>query len=259
MSGYESMAFLALCRVFQTGIAVGYRRKEAKRMDTKKIGGFLKELRKEKGLTQEALAEILLVSGRTVSRWETGTNMPDLSILIQMAEFYDVEVKEILDGERKSENMDKDLKETLSKVADYSKLEKEKAAKAGNMAFGLTFALCAAAIVIQLIATGDLWIVLGETVVLLVGGAAYIGIMIHNGVWESCSGKKSTPFYVLISIVCAGVFTVALIVCYIRLGASIDLISRIAPLFFAGTAVVGFIVLRTLSYFNRKSRNKSAN
>ena len=102
-------------------------------MDTKKIGEFLKVLRKERGLTQEQLAEILLVSGRTISRWETGTNMPDLSILIKMAEFYNVEVKEILDGERKSENMDKELKETLSKVADYNKLEKERVTKAGNI------------------------------------------------------------------------------------------------------------------------------
>lgn len=117
-------------------------------MDTKKIGEFLKELRKEKGLTQEQLAEILLVSGRTVSRWETGTNMPDLSVLIQMAEFYGVEIKEILDGERKSEIMDKELKETLSKVADYNKLEKKKVEKAGNIAFGLTFLVCAVAIII---------------------------------------------------------------------------------------------------------------
>ncbi len=70
-------------------------------MDMKKIGGFLRRLRKEKGLTQEQLAEILFVSGRTVSRWETGTNMPDLSILILLAELYDVEIKEILDGERR--------------------------------------------------------------------------------------------------------------------------------------------------------------
>ncbi len=63
-------------------------------MDAKKIGIFLRELRKEKGLTQEQLAEVLNVSGRTVSRWETGTNMPDLSVLIQIAEFYEVEVKE---------------------------------------------------------------------------------------------------------------------------------------------------------------------
>ena len=43
-------------------------------MDQKKIGSFLKELRKAKGLTQEQLAEQLNVSGRTVSRWETGVS-----------------------------------------------------------------------------------------------------------------------------------------------------------------------------------------
>ena len=44
-------------------------------MDQQKIGGFLKELRKEKNLTQEQLAEVLNVSGRTVSRWETGVSL----------------------------------------------------------------------------------------------------------------------------------------------------------------------------------------
>ena len=44
--------------------------------------------------------------------------------------------------------MDKELKETLSKVADYNKLEKERVTKAGNIAFGLTFAICAAVIII---------------------------------------------------------------------------------------------------------------
>lgn len=43
-------------------------------MDQKKIGGFLRELRKEKNVTQEQLAETLGVSGRTVSRWETGVS-----------------------------------------------------------------------------------------------------------------------------------------------------------------------------------------
>ena len=71
-------------------------------MDQKKIGGFLKQLRKEKGITQQNLAEVLGVSGRTVSRWETGFNMPDLDLLIEIADYYDVEIREILDGERKS-------------------------------------------------------------------------------------------------------------------------------------------------------------
>ena len=95
-------------------------------MDQKKIGGFLKELRKEKGVTQEQLAEMFFVSGRTVSRWETGSNMPDVDLLIQLADYYDVELRELLDGERRSESMNEEMKETVLKVADYSNEEKQK-------------------------------------------------------------------------------------------------------------------------------------
>lgn len=226
-------------------------------MDTKRIGAFLRKLRREKGLTQEQLAEILSVSGRTISRWETGTNMPDLSILIQMAEFYDVEVKEILEGERKSESMEKELKETLSKVADYSRLEKEKAAKAGNVAFCLIFLVCAAAIVLQLIFTGSLAIVAGETVTLLAGGMAYIGMMLYNGVWGTDTKAKRAPAKdLLISVVCSGIFAAALAVCYIRLGADAAFAGRAAALFFAAIAILGFAVLRVLAYCNGKRREK---
>ena len=98
-------------------------------MDQRKIGSFLKELRKEKGLTQEQLAEMMNVSGRTVSRWETGSNMPDLDILIEMSDYYDVDIRELLDGERKSERMDQELKETIEKVADYSNEMKKRFTK----------------------------------------------------------------------------------------------------------------------------------
>ena len=77
-------------------------------MDLQKIGVFLKELRKEKVLTQEQLAERLNVSRRTVSRWETGSNIPDLDLLIEMADLYEVDLRELLDGERK-EKMDKEM------------------------------------------------------------------------------------------------------------------------------------------------------
>lgn len=98
-------------------------------MDCGKIGGFLKDLRKERGLTQEQLAEQLGVSGRTVSRWETGANMPDLDLLIQIADFYNVEIREILDGERRDQRMDQEMKETMQLVADYSNEEKQKLAR----------------------------------------------------------------------------------------------------------------------------------
>lgn len=94
-------------------------------MDQIKIGNFLKELRKEKSLTQEQLAEHFNVSSRTVSRWENGNNMPDISILVELAEFYGIELREIIDGERKSEDMDKETKEVVNKVVDYTSEDKE--------------------------------------------------------------------------------------------------------------------------------------
>lgn len=93
-------------------------------VNQQKIGRFLKELRKEKGLTQEQFSEVMNVSGRTVSRWETGSNMPDLDILVMISEYYNVELKELLNGERENGKMEKDLKETVLKVADYSNNEK---------------------------------------------------------------------------------------------------------------------------------------
>jgi len=94
-------------------------------MDQKKTGSFLKELRKEKGLTQEQAAEKFNTSARTISRWETGAYMPDISLLIDIAEFYSVDVREIIDGERKNDNMDNEAKEVAEKMADYSMTEKK--------------------------------------------------------------------------------------------------------------------------------------
>lgn len=226
-------------------------------MDSKKIGKFLKMLRREKGLTQEQLAEILLVSGRTISRWETGANMPDLSILIQMSEFYDVDVKEILDGERKGENMDKELKETLTKVADYSKLEKERTVKTGNIAFGLSFAICVIMIIIQLIATGNLEYVAGETAILLIGGISYVGMMSYNGIYETNSKLKKSPFTdAMISIICVIIFATALAIYYVKMGVEISLIVYVALIFFVGISIVGFAVLRILAYYSHKRKNK---
>ena len=94
-------------------------------MDRLKTGLFLKELRSERGFTQEQLAELLGVSNRSVSRWETGANLPDLDLLIQISKIFDVELGELVDGERKNDNMDKKTEETLLKAADYANSENE--------------------------------------------------------------------------------------------------------------------------------------
>ena len=99
------------------------------RMNQQKTGKFLKYLRKGKGLTQEQLAEHFYVSPRTVSRWENGNNMPDVDILIGLADFYEVDIRELIDGERKNGNMDKETKETVLKAAEYMNMGTEQYTK----------------------------------------------------------------------------------------------------------------------------------
>jgi transcriptional regulator with XRE-family HTH domain len=99
-------------------------------MDMMKIGKNLQELRKEKGMTQEQLAEHFNVARRTVSRWETGSNMPDLDLLMEISDLYQVDLREMLNGERKSEViMNKEMEETVLQVAEYSNAGKERITK----------------------------------------------------------------------------------------------------------------------------------
>ena len=90
-------------------------------MDQKKIGSFLKNLRKGKGLTQEQLAEQFNVSARTISRWETGSNMPDLSLLVELADFYDVDIRELIEGEKKNKNIDNEIEEYAKPLTENGK------------------------------------------------------------------------------------------------------------------------------------------
>ena len=93
-------------------------------MDQQRIGAFLKTLRKERALTQEQLAEQFGVTGRTVSRWENGNNLPDLAVLVALADYYDVEIRELLNGQRKEAPMKPEEKENLLAAAEYSREEK---------------------------------------------------------------------------------------------------------------------------------------
>ncbi len=70
-------------------------------MNQVKIGSFIKQKRIEKGYTQQQLAEIMNVSQKTVSRWETGYNMPDISLLSSLSAELGVSVSSLLAGEEK--------------------------------------------------------------------------------------------------------------------------------------------------------------
>ena len=72
-------------------------------MDQQKIGKFISELRKKKGLTQKQIAEKLLISEKTVSKWECGNGMPDVSLMIPLCEILEISVNELLSGEKLSQ------------------------------------------------------------------------------------------------------------------------------------------------------------
>ena len=73
-------------------------------MDQIKTGKFIAEERKNKKLTQRQLADILNISDKTISKWETGNGFPEISLLQPLCQALDISVNELLSGERLSED-----------------------------------------------------------------------------------------------------------------------------------------------------------
>lgn len=98
-------------------------------MDTAKIGRFIAQCRKAAGLTQVQLAEKLGVTSKTVSRWENGNYMPDLSLLQPLAAELEITLNELLRGEKLTEKTITQKAEiTLQQTVEYTdkKLKKER-------------------------------------------------------------------------------------------------------------------------------------
>jgi transcriptional regulator with XRE-family HTH domain len=70
-------------------------------MNQEKIGQFIKQIRQDNKLTQKELADKLGVTYQAVSKWENGKNVPDISILKEMSKMFNIDIDEILDGEKK--------------------------------------------------------------------------------------------------------------------------------------------------------------
>ena len=91
-----------------------------------RIGEQIKNYRKTARLTQEQVANYLGVSTPAVNKWEKGSNMPDISILVDIADYYDISIPEIINGERKSEIMNEEERKIAKTMSDYATTEKEK-------------------------------------------------------------------------------------------------------------------------------------
>ena len=186
-------------------------------MDQKKFGSFLRELRKEKQLTQEQLAERFGVTSRSVSRWETGSNMPDLSILVELADFYDVDIRDIIDGERKGEDMNKEEKERLQLVADYAETEKNTLLMRLRI-FSIVGLISLIAGLTMMVISRDnnlpVYDYLMGTLMGVAIGALLVAVFYSTGVLENMRKRKRTLMKVLLVIsllILLGTFIAAII------------------------------------------------
>ena len=83
-------------------------------MDQVKIGQFIKALRKEKNLTQREVAEKLLISEKTVSKWETGNGLPEVGLMKPLCDLLGISLNEFFSGERLDERQKRTLFLALS-------------------------------------------------------------------------------------------------------------------------------------------------
>lgn len=93
-------------------------------MNQNKIGKFIGQVRKDKNMKQQDLAEILNVTSKTVSRWETGKYMPDLSLFTAISDALDITINELIQGERITGKKNKDSIEIEIKLeTEYEKYQ----------------------------------------------------------------------------------------------------------------------------------------
>ena len=116
-------------------------------MDQIQIGKFIAACRKEKGMTQAQLAEKMSVSDRAVSKWETGKNLPDSSIMLDLCSELGISVNDLLNGRRIT-------MENYKEIAEKTMLEMRKAKEQNDrMMLQLETLLCSISIAFLLGAT----------------------------------------------------------------------------------------------------------
>lgn len=96
-------------------------------MDQIKIGKFIAEKRKAKNLTQKQLAGLLSISDKTVSKWECGKGLPEVSLMLQLCETLNINVNDLLSGENVSDiDYQKKAEENMMKLIKENKENKKR-------------------------------------------------------------------------------------------------------------------------------------
>lgn len=168
-------------------------------LDQIEIGKYLKRLRLEKNWTQALLAEKLNVSNRSISRWENGNTMPDLSLLIELSDLYQVSVDKILEGghdkaEKENKNMEEN--EAMIKAAELVSRQQKKVSRRMEYLFvaALICIIVYAAIDINQLSTIEPWNSIASICMGFVTGILMTGVIYTSGHYRKIAQAKSRLF-----------------------------------------------------------------
>ena len=128
-------------------------------MDQLKIGKFIAECRKQKGLTQMQLSEKLGITDKAISKWERGISMPDASIMLEVCDILGISVNELLSGEKI--NMENNDQKNEQLLLDMAKELERKNKTIWNA----------------------MWVIMTVSLIGLIGGLALIAFFIPEGPW----------------------------------------------------------------------------
>lgn len=134
-------------------------------MDPKTFGSFFYELRKEHHMTQKEVAEHLFVSDKTISKWERGAGMPNISLLLPIAELFQISAAELLSAQKNSSSLQKNGQEK-TKTEEHIKRKIRQHRRRWQIAYGICLLLCVAEISLLFI-NGYSWMELKDTVLVV--------------------------------------------------------------------------------------------
>lgn len=163
-------------------------------IDKEKFGAFVAQLRKEKGLMQKDLAEKLYVSDKAVSKWERGLSIPDVAILVPLADILGVTVTELLECRRlsKDDPIDSNQAEDIVKKVIALSEEEQKRYRPDRRKRGIQLLVCTA------IGCMEIWILttLGYSMEALSGNLfVMMGLMAGFGLYFCVFARETLPQY----------------------------------------------------------------
>lgn len=158
-------------------------------MDNIKIGKFIAETRKQHNMTQRQLADLLSISDKTISKWECGKGLPEVSLMIPLCETLQITINDFFAGEKVSENdYPKKVEDNIMDLMEENERIIKEIRFRGwlNVILGVVV-LMGVIFASKVLADNGLY---GLPQAATAGMSGFIGIIIANGVISIIKGKK---------------------------------------------------------------------